>query len=282
MPIVRLPLQESLDGGSIDMSISVLLERTDDLLEKLYQQLPDPSPTLLFDSTELQAYSEQSPIWLPPTSSSIILELMRQEPTEWPGLIIESHATEEVLLEHLRHILFVHFDTERRGVLRYSNPTTASYFFTIDNEITSCLWMGPISGLSWFGGTWFDLGHNQLRWFNSQAPNAQHWTKPDDQKTFHLSSMHEQALQRQQKEHFLYLWWQRQSELSLTDASRFLDEGMQYGFVEPDELNNYLTLRASYSDKKLPAISADGSAEERLERLRQKLTSHLKDKELRT
>uniref|UniRef100_UPI0030DB18C8 DUF4123 domain-containing protein n=1 Tax=Pseudomonas sp. EA_5y_Pfl2_R50 TaxID=3088691 RepID=UPI0030DB18C8 len=264
------------------MTISVLLERSDDLLEKLYQRVPDPNPKLLFDSTELQAYSKQSPIWLPPSSSSIILESMHQAPTEWPGLIIESHATEDVLLGHLRHILFVHFENERRGVLRYSSPTTASYFFTINDENTSSLWMGPISRLRWFGGTWFDLAHNKLRWFNTQAEYAQHWTKPDERKTFHLSSLHERALHRQQKEHFLYLWWQRQSDLSLTDASSFLDEGMQYGFVEPDDLNNYLSLRASYPNDRLPVISLDGSAEERLARIRQHLTSHLKDKELRT
>jgi hypothetical protein len=264
------------------MTISVLLERTDDLLKRLYQRVPDPDPKPLFDSTELQAYSKQSPIWLPPSSSAIILDSMHQTPSAWPGLIIESQATEEVLLEHLRHILFVHFDTERRGVLRYSSPTTASYFFTIDDESTSSIWMGPISSLSWFGGTWFDLALNQLRWFKTQAASAQHWKKPDEQKTYHLSSLHEQTLQQQQKEHFLYLWWQRQSDLSLTDASNFLDEGMQYGFVEADELNEYLSLRASYPRDKPPIISLDGSAEERLERLRQHLTSHFKDKELRT
>lgn len=261
------------------MTVSVLLERTDNLLEKLYQHLPDPNPTLLFESTELQAYSEQSPIWLEPPASTTVIDLMREKPSAWPGLIIESQAKNKHLLGHLRRILFVLFDTERRGVLRYSNPTTASYFFTVEDETTSRTWMGPISRLSWYGGTWFDLAEGNLRWFNAQRAQAGDWKESNEPKTLHLDLLHEQALQQQQKEHFVYQWWQRQSGVSLDDAGRFLDEGMKDGFVEAHELNEYLSLRAQHPFVEPAKTPAASCSEERLELLRHFFKSSSKDKE---
>lgn len=112
------------------MSVYVLLERTDRLLEHLYKLLPDPAPTALFDKTELAAYREQSPLWL--EAASPLLEAIHDAPDAWPGLIIESAAPADVVLAHLRHILFFRFEGQRRGVLRYSHPVTASYFFTAE------------------------------------------------------------------------------------------------------------------------------------------------------
>lgn len=261
------------------MSISVLLERTDDLLEKLYQRVPDPNPTLLFESTELKAYTEQSPIWLESASSAFIIEQMRETPSAWPGLIIESKASNENLLAHLRHILFIRFDTERKGVLRYSNPRTASYFFTVGDEMTSGIWMGPINRMNWYGGTWFDLANNSLRWFSVENENTRDWKKNEELNSLHLDVLHEQALQRQQKEHFVYLWWHKQSDASLDDAAQFLDEGIADGFLEPQELNEYLSLRASYPSIKAPMVPMCGGGEERLELLRQYLSSNFEDKE---
>ncbi|WP_339465276.1 MULTISPECIES: DUF4123 domain-containing protein [unclassified Pseudomonas] len=261
------------------MSISVLLERTDDLLEKLYQRVPDPNPTLLFESTELQEYTEQSPIWLESASSAFIIEQMREIPSAWPGLIIESQASNENLLAHLRYILFIRFDTERKGVLRYSNPRTASYFFTVKDETTSGTWMGPINRMNWYGGTWFDLANNSLRWFSVENGNTRDWKENDGLNSLHLDVLHEQALQRQQKEHFVYLWWHKQSNASLADAAQFLDEGIADGFLEPQELNEYLSLRASYPNTQTPMVPKCGGGEERLELLRQYLSSNFENKE---
>ena len=261
------------------MTVSVLLERTDDVLEKLYQLLPNPNPTLLFESTELQAYAEQSPIWLEPPSSTSITALMRDNPSAWPGLIIESHATNKELLGHLRGILFVQFDTERRGVLRYFSPTTASYFFTVEDETTARIWMGPILRLSWYGGTWFDLAEGKLRWLNAQGAQASDWKAPHEPKAIHLDTPHEQALQQQQKEHFAYQWWNRQCDISLSDTSRFLNEGMTDGFVEAEELNEYLSLRAQHPFVEPAKTPAACCSEERLELLRHFFKSSSKDKE---
>ncbi|WDG81645.1 DUF4123 domain-containing protein [Pseudomonas chlororaphis] len=261
------------------MTTSILLERTDDLLARLYQRAPDPNPTFLFDGTELADYTEQSPIWLEATSNASLLELMREEPEHWPGLIIESQAPTQTLLSHLRHILFIRFDQERRGVLRYSSPTTASYFFTVDDPQATATWMGPLSRLTWHGGTWKDLADGNQRWFNAGNPQARQWTCPAEQRSLHLDALHEQALQRQQKDHFIYQWWRKQNAISFSDASRYLDDGMGDGFLDAQTLNDYLSLRAQYPTTTAPAIPLEGDSEERLVLLRQHLEHDHQDKE---
>lgn len=251
------------------MTTSVLLERTSDLLEKIYRQLPDPDPTLLFDATELKACAEQSPIWLSSSSAAKISQLMHEDPMAWPGLIIETQVPDEKLLTHLRSILFVNFDTMRRGVLRYSNPTTASYLFTVADPINFITWMGPISTLSWYGGTWIDRAKGNLRWFNIKNLEAQQWRKPAA--PLHLGLLREQALQQQQKDQFIYQWWQKRRDVSLTDVTRFLEDGMKEGFVDAQELGEYLSLRASHTTPQTPATPMMADSEERLATARQHL-----------
>ncbi|WP_440807256.1 DUF4123 domain-containing protein [Pseudomonas syringae] len=180
------------------MSVYVLLERTDRLLEHLYKLLPDPAPTTLFDKTELVPYREQSPLWLEATSP--LLEAIHDAPEAWPGLIIEGDAPADVVLAHLRHILFIRFEGQRRGVLRYSHPVTASYFFTAEPPQTSAQWFGPISRLGWYGGTWEDLAQGKQRWFDVRNPHAPDWQPPQPQVTFGLNQQQEDALRRQNKE----------------------------------------------------------------------------------
>ncbi|GFZ68539.1 hypothetical protein PSE10B_50610 [Pseudomonas amygdali pv. eriobotryae] len=182
------------------MKVYVLLERTDSLLEQLYQRLPDPAPAVLFDKTELAAYREKSPLFLDTSGSNTLVEAMHEEPESWPGLIIESPSPADVLLGHLRHILFVRFDGQRRGVLRYSHPVTASYFFTAEPPQSSAQWFGPISRLGWYGGTWEDLAQGKQRWFDVRNPHAPDWQPPQPQVTFGLNQWQEDALRRQNKE----------------------------------------------------------------------------------
>ncbi|KAA0994669.1 DUF4123 domain-containing protein [Pseudomonas sp. ANT_J12] len=261
------------------MTISILLERTDDLLQKLYQCLPDPNPTLLFESTELANCAEQSPIWVDTTNQTSMLELMRGSPEAWPGLIIESHASQNAMLSHLRHILIVRFGGERKGALRYSIPTTASYFFTVNNLQTSRTWMGPISRLSWYGGTWRDLALGTQQWFNVENPDAQKWQHSTERPPLHLDQLQEQSLQRQQKDHFVYLWWKKQADVSFNDAVDYLNQGIANGFVEAQELEQYLTLRSQHPSHTAPVIPLDNNSEDRLELLRQQLARDHQDKE---
>lgn len=261
------------------MTLSILLEHTNGLMQRLYQCSSDLNPTRLFDATELHDYAQQSPIWLEGAASAAILDRMQGAPEEWAGLIIESQTSSEILLAHLRHILFVHFDTTRRAVLRYSSPTTASYFFTVNDATTLSTWMGPIARLSWFGGTWADSAQDTLRWFNVDNPAAPAWKQPAEQRTLHLSALQEAALQRQQTEHFVHQWWCKQGAVSFADATGFLHEGISNGFIEAQDLEQYLSLRAHYPVTQPPHIPREGSNEDRLRQLQQNLTHNDQGKE---
>lgn len=257
------------------MTLSLLLERTEQVLEKVYQAADDPSPRLLFDSTELAECSEQSPVWLDSLHNPRLLELMSQEPGQWPGLIIDSTAPADILLAHLRHILLVRFGDARKGVLRYCHPTTASYFFTLDAAPELAPWLGPISRLRWHGGTWADQARGEQRWFSVDNPDAGHWKAIPGQPPAHLSPRQEQALQRQRKEHFVYQWWKNQRELAFPQACEYLDQGLDNGFVQAGELHKFLALRAGYPHHELPPLTSNASNEERLALLQR----YLQDKE---
>ncbi|RMO79891.1 hypothetical protein ALQ33_02187 [Pseudomonas syringae pv. philadelphi] len=182
------------------MNIYLLLERTDSLLKQLYRRLPDPAPTLLFDKTELAAYRDKSPVLLDASIQHPLLNIVLEHPDAWPGLIIESASPVEVVLAHLRHILFVRFEGVRRGVLRYSHPVTASYLFTADTAQSSAQWLGPMSRLRWYGGTWADVAQGNQRWMSIDNPHAPHWVPPQPPVPLALSQRQEDALRRQIKE----------------------------------------------------------------------------------
>ncbi|WP_347903513.1 DUF4123 domain-containing protein [Pseudomonas purpurea] len=261
------------------MTISVLLERTDDLLEKIYRHLEDPNLSLLFDTTELALYADQSPLWLETPTHSAFLEAIRNEPVNWPGLIIESEADAQTLLTHLRHILLVRFGQGRKGVLRYSHPTTASYLFPVDDVQAGPTWMGPISCLTWYGGTWSDLALGGQRWISIDNPKALQWKAVENMTPVHLSAPYEQALQRQQKEHFLYQWWEKHDTTPYPQAEKYLQDGMSSGFAQAAELNEYLSLRAHHPSQDAPHVPPHGTSEDRLEQMRLHLERNQQDKE---
>ncbi|MCE4055148.1 DUF4123 domain-containing protein [Pseudomonas sp. Au-Pse12] len=257
------------------MTFSLLLERTEQVLEKIYQGADDPSPTLLFDSTELAECREQSPLWLDTAHNPRLLECVSQEPGLWPGLIIDSAASTQTLLSHLRHILLVRFGEDRKGVLRYSNPTTASYLFTLDDAQSRATWLGPISHVRWYGGTWADQARGEQRWFSVDNPDAEHWKAIRGQVPARLGPREEQALQRQRKEHFVYQWWKNQGDMAFAQACQYLDQGLDNGFVQAGELHTFLALRSGYPHHELPPLTPSVSNEERLELLQR----YLHDKE---
>lgn len=110
------------------MNTWLLLERTNSVLPQLYRKIGAPQLSMLFDTTELAAYTEQSPLLVTTDENSDLLNAVQQTPEDWPGLIIQSEQPTVAVLAHLRQILLVRFEALGRGVLRYSNPVTASYF----------------------------------------------------------------------------------------------------------------------------------------------------------
>lgn len=257
----------------------LLLERTEHLLPELYQLGDAPGPIRLFDGTELAACEEESPLLINAQANPSLLAAMQNEPLTWPGLQLQVTGTTEGLLSHLRHILLIRFDQERRGVLRYSLPRTASYFFPACDTDTRPLWFGPIQRLSWYGGTWHDRADGREAWQQLENQSAQIWSAGTTAHELHLNATQEQALQRQQGEHFLYQWWERQSSIRFETAWNYLAAGMQADFVSAESLSTYLDLRHASPHATPPNALPPGTDQERLDALAQHLATSTTDKE---
>ena len=141
------------------------------------------------------------------------------------------------------------------------------------------IWLGPISRLRWYGGTWADQAQDQQRWLQLDNPQVAQWTAIAGQPPLYLSPGQERALALQQKQHFLYQWWAKQHDVPFALASRYLDQGLADGFLEAQELQQYLALRVRYPAHPTTPVARGGNSEERLEQLRRQLqdTEHNKE-----
>ncbi|MGE6793729.1 DUF4123 domain-containing protein [Pseudomonas guineae] len=257
----------------------LLLEYKDDLLERLYRSGSNPDPYRLFDDTELTPYADHGPLLVNAAENSAIADDFIARPDDWAGLQIDSSQPLHAVLRHLRHILFVGFDSERKGVLRYSNPRTASYFFPALEEGELSIWLGPIRRLSWHSATWRESAAQQAHWHSRENMSADQWQPLDERSHFHLGKSQTEALQRQQTEKFLFHWWQQQSQLSLDQAFAYLEEGMQNGFFAADSLSTYLDIRSVRRGALPPGTLPHGSDEVRLDHLKTRLERSAADKE---
>lgn len=258
------------------MTTSVLLERSDDLLQRLAALGETGTPCLLFLRTELSPYVEQSPLWMP--AGQALLAAMEEAPEHWPGLLIHSPADERALLEHLRWLLVVHFDGGlRKGVLRYWSPRTASYFFSDDLDERP-RWMGPIAKLRWHGGTWREKYAGQEGWKSLDNPRFEQWAAPREPLPASLGAEQESALLHQQQEHFVFQWL-GSAAISFAEAWQYFGEGLLSGFDEAEPLLRYLDLRVAYYGQKAPAELSGNTADERLAYLEEHLRQGSMNKE---
>lgn len=257
----------------------LLLERTEHLLPELYRLAEDPDPVRLFDGSELAECEEESPLLINARTNPSVLAAAQSQPKVWPGLLLETAGPTEELLTHLRQILFVRFDQERRGVLRYSRQRTASYFFPACDHKTRPTWLGPIQRLSWYGGTWHDCADGCEAWHHIENQQATMWHAGTIAYELRLSAKQEQALQRQQGEHFLYQWWAQQGGICFETALNYLAAGMQAGFATAESLSTYLDLRHASPHATPPHALPGGTDQERLDALAQHLATSTTDKE---
>lgn len=258
----------------------LLLERTENLLSDLYRIGDNPDPLRLFDATELAHCEEESPLLVSADANPSLAAAVHNDPGAWPGLLLESARPVDDLLAHLRHILFIRFDAQRKGVLRYCSPRTASYFFPACDETSRAFWLGPIRTLSWHGGTWRDSAHGRAAWLSVENARAAEWNPAVTKNAApYLDKTQEQALRRQQHERFLYPWWQRQSATAFETAWQHLAEGMDAGFVSAESLQAYLDLRSAYPQATPPAAPPPGDDAERLAHLARHLQRSPTDKE---
>lgn len=100
---------------NLSTPLFMLLELDDSLLQRIYQLEHDPRPEALFADTELGAHVEQGPWLIQLTPDSPLLSEYRQAPEQWPGVLLSSGRPVDELLSHLRAMLVVQFEDERKG-----------------------------------------------------------------------------------------------------------------------------------------------------------------------
>lgn len=250
-------------------TMSFLLDPHNDLIDRLTQFSRNKSQKL-FAGTELSLYEEAGPIWIP--GNAELQKAISDAPEQWPGVILESVVDEAVLLRHLRHILLTHFDNgRRRAVLRYWSPRTASYFFEAGTPADRLPWLGPISCIRWFGGTWREFAEGHQGWKEQHNPLALNWTAPMQSSSLPLLAVQEEALQRQECEHFVQGWHATQPFGSFSQSWEYFTDGLTAGFDQKAQLLSYMSQRVAHTAAETPPVLPDGRPEEHLTILRNHL-----------
>ncbi|MVV49224.1 DUF4123 domain-containing protein [Pseudomonas sp. PB120] len=230
----------------------------------LQQAFPQVRRFWLFDDTEWQVLREHGPALIDLRTCPPLVEPCHSEPDTWRGLLLFSEASTSQLLAHLRRMLTVTVGVHHRALLNYYNPQTASYFFDASDARELTRWLGPISRLHWFGGTWPDRAIGSQGWQQLTNPKLAVGPLTDEEE---LSPFQRDKLQTCLLEHHAWQW----SQSTGTEYNRLwshLQEGLALGFSERPVLDGWLWLRLQYPDA-VPARALSGlTQQERLDTLR--------------
>lgn len=223
----------------------------------------------LFEGTEWHAMREQGPVLINLRTCPMLAEACQRDALHWRGLLLISEASPSALLAHLRRMLTVSFDLHHRALLSYYNPYTASYFFDACDAAELSRWLGPISQLRWFGGTWADRAFGSQGWQRLLNPGLAVSPLAVEET---LSPRQREKLQTCLLEQHAWHW----SRSTATDYARLwthLQEGLALGFRERPVLDGWLWLRLQHPDV-LPVPPLSGrTQQERLDNLRNRWQS---------
>lgn len=241
----------------------MLLELDEGMLPRIYQMEADPDPQPLFADTELSTHLDQGPWLVRITPEGQYLAAYRQEPGQWPGILLASKQPMEALLAHLRRMLIVQFDGQRKGVLRYYDPRVASYLFPATEA--SGAWLGPIEQFVWHGSTWPEQASDTCHWRTLLRQASSPSVMPS--RGLVLDKMQVAALEQQQIEAFAYECWRTQSQADFPQVLEYLQQGLASGFDEEQSLNTYLQLRLAHPRHLQHPQIAAGQVQWRLQQL---------------
>ncbi|AVU74148.1 DUF4123 domain-containing protein [Pseudomonas rhizophila] len=235
-----------------------------DTAQRLQEQFAEIRRFALFEGTELHGLREHGPLLVDLQQSPALASLCHLDAGAWPGLLLVSRASEAQLLAHLRRMLTVTLGLHHKALLNYYNPHTASYFFDgCDPRELSC-WLGPISLVRWFGGTWGDRTIGSQGWQQLCNPGL---AVPALENEHSLSDWQQSQLQRCLLERHVWQWscsTGRDFRLLWED----LQQGLTLGFTERPVLDDWLWLRLQYPNARpVPGLKG-GSQRERLDHLR--------------
>lgn len=218
----------------------------------------------LFEGTELHALREHGPILVDLRTCPALTGLCHSEAHIWRGLLLLSEASSSQLLAHLRRMLTVSFGLHHRALLSYYNPHTASYFFDACDARELSRWLGPISQLRWFGGTWADRAIGSECW--QQLLNPGLVVNPLGVEES-LSPGQREKLQTCLLEQHTWRW----SLSTATDYNTLwshVQEGLALDFSERPLLDDWLWLRLQHPGAVLVQPLMGATQQERLDGLR--------------
>jgi hypothetical protein len=230
----------------------------------LQQQFAHARWFWLFEGTEWHALREHGPALIDLRTCPALAGLCHSEVPLWRGLLMASEVSSSQLLEHLRRMLTVTVGLHHRALLSYYNPQTASYLFDACDAQELSRWLGPVSHVRWFGGTWADRAIGSQGWQQLVNPGLAVSPLAVEES---LSPRQQEKLQTCLLEQHAWHW----SRSTGTDYSTLwvhLQEGLALGFTERPVLDDWLWLRLQYPGA-LPGHALQGlTQQERLDSLR--------------
>jgi len=233
---------------------------------ELRRYLADDNSIALFEGTELHEWREHGPRLIDLAQSPALARACHHEPHAWPGLLLTCEAPLAGMLDHLRRLLTVTLGLHHKALLSYYNPQTASYFFDACDARALSLWLGPLSRVRWFGGTWADRAIGSLGWQQLLNPGLSVEPLAIEQS---LSPLQQEKLQQCLLEQ--HAWrWSRSTGADYHSLWSHLQEGLALGFSERPVLDGWLWLRLQYPSSRIVAPLTGQTQQARLDNLRQR------------
>ncbi|WP_285275608.1 DUF4123 domain-containing protein [Halopseudomonas bauzanensis] len=237
MSYQRMPQLPPLQGRTY-----WLAEPQKGLLETLYALEPDPDPMPLFAGTPFAAQVSLSPLLFTLSAADGLTTQLAQAPQKLAGLLITTDESRDRLLQQLRSLLEARFLQGRKALLRYYDPRVASYLLPTCTGPLQARWLGPITDIAWYGGTWADEFADGKQWHR-----LRHMEQPDAKASPAPLALNDDQLQRlvdQGYEHFAWRWLVSHKGYEMTQVLDWIKAGMVAGHTEQKSLNAWLDSQA--------------------------------------
>ncbi|MFD1261665.1 DUF4123 domain-containing protein [Entomomonas asaccharolytica] len=228
------------------------------ILKRIWRYSATPKIEYLFAQTDLDQDKTSGPILVYGDLIKLLAEY-NNNPTDWPGLYIDSNATPEQLLKHLRALLLVTYPPESKGVLTYYDTRTLHYFFNFTEPEMLATYLGPIQTLKWYGNTWIDQQNLQWHEINN---STQLETLPPLQPYQVITERQQEGLSLARQHKYIYDWSQKM-QISIQEVNQYFNQAIELGFDRIDHLAQYMTLRKNNPHKALPE-SLTGNAQQKI------------------
>lgn len=218
-----------------------------DQIKRIYKYHTQPNPYYLFDQTPLAEIKEQGPYVLRVDNSSKFIQSYLEDSQLWHGIMLETNATPDQLLSHLRNLLLVRFETEQKGILNYYHQQVATYFMQMPEYLLP-FWLGPINKVTWYGATWQDKYYNTEKLYQIANP------QPSDNYIQAEPSLTEEQLallNKCEQEQAIYRL-SNTLELDYQQIATYQQEAEQLGFKDQAALKQYILLREDNLTQPIP------------------------------